>query len=373
MYKMSVRSLRSIKSCVCKDNIKCKYIVVSSSTLFHRIYKKCVNVQLSMYGCDGVKKNTYIYLNNFNIFIDTVFRMLVMFKKEFKKLREKFDFSKMILINDLHETPKKWYMWNYLTRTKANDDFIFKCAIHKLKTLSKLLDDDEMYDYDSWEEFLSQTYKGDYDFSLHYPPYKISNFYKKQNVIKKFVYLISLTQMQLSQNEILEAWKYVLNVVSKNKNVKVFCCENGEFDFNICHIFNSQRTVFITKNYVCTENIFFYDFDRVFYPAGSKIVNKFIPNNDAKLLKYERDNKKLIDYFKMCEDECHGKILDINDFMTMEIFRDLNSTYVKNVINVVKPNKFSEDEYMWVTVDLYESFLPEVLRVFGRIFEFNLC
>lgn len=370
---MSVKSLKSLKSCVCRDNVKCKYVVASSNTIFCYIFKKCVNIQLSMFGCEGVKNNTYIYMNNFNIFLDTVFRMLVLFKRTFEKLRDKFDFGKMILVDDINEAPKKWFMWNYLTRTMTDDDYLFKSAIHKLKTLSKLLDEDEKSDFDSWEEFLSQMYKGDYDFSFHYPPYRISNFYKKKETVKKFIYLISLTQMQLSQNEILMCWKYVLNVVSQLKDVKVFGSTDGKFDLNIAHVFNSQRTVFIAKEYAAIDNVFFYDFERLYYPASSVMFGKFYPDVGIKLLKYNGGaNKKLLEYFVDCERECHGKILDINDFMTVEIFRNLNETYVKNRIDIVKPGKFTEDEYTWVSIDLFESFLPEVIKTFNKMFGFNV-
>ena len=63
-------------------------------------------------------------------------------------------------------------------------------------------------------------------------------------------------------------------------------CENGDFDYNITHIFSNQRTLFITDEYVNVENIFFYDHKNVYYPYSfNKLVLKDVPNEQVKIIK----------------------------------------------------------------------------------------
>lgn len=368
MTKCSIKDVHPYK---CPDGVKAKYVVMSCDIFFHRLFRKCVNIQLQMFRCP-VKRSKYIYLNNFTIFVDTVFRMLALFKKDLNFLHNKFEFDKLILIDDIKDIPKKWKMYDELDHHNLSDDYLFKGAIHKLQTLSRMLNESEMQDFDVWEEYLSQTYKGDYHFSLHFPNYTMCNEGMKRKLIRRFVHLISLTQMQLSQAEIESAWRYVLDVMNRCSNVSVYKCKNNKFDYDIVHIFNDQKVVFITKECVFVDNVFYYDFTKLYYPAISWRKPRYEPDTNAKLIRYEPTNRRLISYFDDCQKECHGCIMDINDYMTTEIFRDLNNTYIKNIVTVVQPDKFSETEYSWVTVDMYRDLLVRTIDTFNKLFNLKL-
>lgn len=358
-----------MKKCLTHEDVKCKYLVVSARMLMYKLYKECVSIQLNMFGCSRIKPSKYIYLNNYTIFLDTVFRLIACFKKEYERLHNKFGFEKMVLIYDITGSPMKWSMWNNLINKYLSDDYLFKCAIGKLKVVARFTEDDELTDYDSWEEFLANEYKADYHFSMHHMDYKISNYYRKQKAIKEFIYIISLTQMQLSSHEIALAWDYVLGVIGKMKNVSIYKTSMQDFNYNILHVFDEQRTVVISKEKPPIDNIFYYDFNRLYYPAGLPTVKKFEPDETTQLIKWKSKMKPLIDYFKDCEDDCHGKILDINDYMTTEVFRDLNKSYIKNKLDTVTADRFDEDEYSWITVDLYRELVSETVQRFNKLFD----
>lgn len=391
------KSIKDIpKSCRCKENVNCNIIVISATKMFNFLFRKCKTEQLEMFGLSKIYKTPcYIYMNNFCIMIDTTFRLLYNFGEYYNNLVKKFGAKQIIIIDDLNKNPpdesfdkmrynatmtcpKKWNMYNYMLHGFYSDDEIYKQMMWKLKSLSKFLDEDEYENFDCWEVMLSKKFPGLYDFCLRGQPLKLHNFYIKNRILSQFVYLIALTQMQLSQFEIYMCWKFVLRQIRKNKrnDVLVYECENGGFDYNITHIFSNQRTLFVTDEYVNVENIFFYDHKNIYYPCSfSKLVLKDSPNEDAKIVKRIKRRKEinnLIDLFDICEEECNGKVLDINSAYTLSIFSNIKKLYVEQKFDELMPDKIEETEYSWVTKDYYIDVITEWINSFNKISKFKI-
>lgn len=363
-----------IQRCICRDNPQFKYIVISASYLFKYMFPKCVNIQNAMYMFENGKYNSFIYLNNYTLFIDTVFRLLVMFKKLIKQWKHEFRYEKIVLINDLtpNDLPKRRDVYHPNMKRKLNEHELYKDAIRQLKYLSIFLTDEEKYDYDSWEDYLCQTYKADYHFSLWYPNARLSNYHVKMQYIKRFMFDIAAVQTQLTSVEMIEAFRYVMNVMKDTyKYIAIYKCKSGNFDINLVHLFAKYRTLYMVHRCAVYPNAFMYDFNYVYYPSTIKCIKSFEPDITVQLFVSRCKNKfRLIDLFDICERECHGRILDINDYMTAEIFKDIISTYHHNKLDTVKPEIFDEDEYSWVTKAFYENFLDDVIIRFKNTFEF---
>lgn len=322
--------------------------------------------------------------------IDTTFRLLYKFGEYYNKLIKKFGAKKLIIIDDLNchgsddmknattICPKKWNMYNYMLHGFYPDEEIYKQMMWKLKSLSKFLDEDEYEDFDCWEVLLSKKFPGLYDFCLRGQPLKLHNYYVKNRILSQFIYLIALTQMQLSQYELYICWKFVLRQIRKNKrnDVLVYECENGDFDYNITHLFSNQRTLFITNKYVNVENIFFYDHKNIYYPYTScKSILKDIPNEETKMIKRIKRKKEInnmIDLFDVCELECNGKILDINSAYTLSIFSNIKKLYVDCEFNELMPDKIEETDYSWVTKEYYIDVITEWINSFNKISKFKI-
>ena len=385
------------KSCKCKEGVNCNTIVISATKMLNFLFCKCKTEQLEIFGLSKLYKTPcYIYMNNFCIMVDTTFRLLYKFGEYYSNLIKKFGAKQIIIIDDLNRPvsdesikdkmrhnatiicPKKWNMYNYLLHGFYSDDEIYKQMMWKLKSLSKFLDDDEYENYDCWEVLLSEKFPGLYDFCLRGQPLKLHNYYIKNRILSQFVYLVALTQMQLSQFEIYMCWKFVLKQIRKNKrsDVLVYECESGDFDYNITHIFSNQRTLFITDEYVNVENIFFYDHKNVYYPYSfNKLVLKDIPNEQAKIIKRIKRKKEidnLIDLFDICEAECNGKILDINSAYTLSVFSNVKKIYVEQKFDELMPDKIEETDYSWVTKDYYIDVIVEWINSFNKISKFKV-
>lgn len=453
-YKqLTVKSIKTIpRTSICKDVMQCNTIVVSAAYMFNKLYESCKNEQLSLFGlnnankykviknnitnhynkptdipsdttCDdtdddvsndetddiandekhnytsneranlnklNVNKFRYIYTNNYNIMIDTLFRMLYNFGILYQSLMKRFNAKRFIIINDLNPKcnnirknaelicPNKWKMYNKMYKTLCEEKYHYIQLIWKLKSLSKFLDEEEFVDYDCWESKLAKMFPDLYDFCLRGRPYRLRNYYTKKRLLSQFLYLVSLTQMQLSQYEMFICWNYLLKIIHNN-NITIYECENGEFDYNISHIFSNTRTLFITDKYVAVENIFYYDFIKIYYPFNDNhITLKDYPDINTKLIKRTKRKKifnkinGILDLFDVCEKECNGKILDINSAYTLNLFSNIKQLYKDVKFKSLMPDKIEETEYAWILKESYEEYIPGWVRAFNKISVFKI-
>lgn len=457
------------KRCICREAVNCNTIIISAKKMFRRIFRVCKFNQLNIFGMSGdLGHKCYMYTNNYNIMLDTIFRMTYLSGVHIEKLKKKFGAKEVIIIDDLNKVvrvvdngrgeggkgdtngdvdsniedevddnndnddeddetenkpppkrrwiswkerqqmwkqqqskgkaqfevvsdpkivskyicPRKWKMFDYMYRGFYDDKFIYRHMIWKLKSLRRFLDEDELEDYDCWEAMLAKMFPELYDFCLRDYHYKLHNYYIKKRLVSNFVYLISLTQMQLSQYELFVCWKYVLRNIRKSgmEGVSVYECENGMFDYNIAHAFTKQRTLFITDKFIVMENLFFFTYKRVYYPYISHesvfhynyIENypKDVPNKNAKLIKrtkFKKEFGSLLDLFDLCEKECNGKIIDINSAYTFNIFSNMKKLYAENKFEELMPEKFEETEYSWVLKESYADVVNEWVNSFNKI------
>ena len=381
------------KRCKCKESIQCNTIVVSAKILFKKLFYTSMSEQKKLFGLSGLsRKSPYIYLNNFCIMIDTVFRMIYNFGEYYNKYMRKFNAKQFIIIDDIlnpqHGTleenaikvcPIKGPLFNYVANSCCYDNTHYKHMMWKLKNLCKFLDEDELEDYDCWEVLLSRMFPDLYDFGIHARPYTIKNYYMKQRKLSKFLYLATLTQIQLSQVEIYVCWRFVLRQLRKqeSKEFMIYECDNGDFDYNITHIFNKQRTLFITDKYVNVDNIFFYNKNNIFYPCADRQLKlKDYPNEEVKLIKRIKRKKEgvttMMDLFDVCEKECNGKILDINSAYSLNIFSDMKKLYVDGLFDELMPDKIEETEYSWITKECYSELMNEWIRAFNAVSKFKV-
>ena len=160
-------------------------------------------------------------------------------------------------------------------------------------------------------------------------------------------------------------------------------CENGLFDYNICHLFRNRRTAFITDKYVCVENIFFFDYKYVYYPMysckklyGLPFLMKDIPNTNAKLIKrtkFKKELNSLMDLYDICEKECCGKILDINSAYSLSVFSNMKRLYIDKKFDELMPDKIEETEYAWLMRESYEDVVGDWVKNFNKISKIKLC
>lgn len=315
---------------------------------------------------------TYMYINNYNIFLDTILRMLVMWKKLYLEWKRDHCFEKIVIFHDytIDDVPQKYKVWSYILNGDCNEEALFKSLMIKLKAARFYLTENEKDDYDIWMDLLCRKFPGEVDFSWHYAERYYDDHVKKRKFVKDILLLIGLTQMQLSHTEIFHCWEYVLSVIVSNfPDVRVICNESNTFDMNIAKICKG-KTLFVCEEFDAIPDIVFYNFKRKYYWKSNKEPPKVLSSMQARV--WNAPTTTLLEHFKMCDKECNNRILDINDYMTTEMFKNLGDTYVKNTIDTIFPDYYDEDEYSWVTINIYETLVPKIKSDFERLFEMKL-
>lgn len=129
-----------------------------------------------------------------------------------------------------------------------------------------------------------------------------------------------------------------------------------------------EKIIFISNQFVSYTNCFIFNFKHLYYPK-LKLAQNYDISSDHELVKYERSNTKIIDYYDFCNELCMDRILDCYDYMTMELFSNIERTYKYNTIHTIKPNRFDMEDYGWITKELYQQFMPGVITTFNNVFK----
>lgn len=372
---INVKPLATLHSGKCKEFIKCEYMVVSAEYLFNELFTKCKSQQRIMYKPTSHTMGSYAYIDNFTLFMDTIYRMLVQFRQWYMLMNRRHRFTNMIVVDDFITYPAKDKVWFYPMKGYVNVEIIENHIIRVLKELSVCAKSAELDDYDHWEEILLQKYPERYNFRIHSPKEQIldrSRAWKLKCILNQY---LSLTQLQLTRVEIMHVFTYVLATVNNWESVKVYTCSNNGFNYNILSKFMSQRTLMYTPMYVVGTNLFYYHKGINHYPAVKCPLkdlddNKFKNTSLTQISKSRR--RKIIDHFKMCENECNGVILDINSYMAEDIFRNLKASFITCKPDVVLADTFCEGEYNWCEIDTFEELVVDVNSRFSKEFKMRV-
>lgn len=249
MKKYDVSELN--RSTVHREFLHVKYCVISAEYVFSKLYRKCVKVQLDTLAYDDSefrlemskwisskryrkhnskptkKHNSYIYTNNYIIFVDTVFRMVTLFDRYIKNLKNRrCEYENVVLINDISWTsiPRCHQMWNFETKSYCTREKIASMMIQDLKLISEIFLSSELDEFETFNTYLMKTFPELYHIDYFHPRARniVVTREGKEKLHQRFMYLASLLQMQLSMKEIYLAWMVVFDVIAKRKNIQAF-------------------------------------------------------------------------------------------------------------------------------------------------------
>lgn len=466
-------SSKLTKNLISTDPVHAKNLVISAEFLFNHLFKQCTKIQLSTMSFDDSeykldlehwnslstrrqrkfpkpkkKHFTYIYTNNYIIFVDTIFRMLTLFDRYIKDLkRSTFKFDNIHLINDISYTsiPKTWAVYCMVTKTFVTREKIVGLIMKKIRTLSYILRPQDMEEFELLHLNLARIYPEFYNVDIYHPRDNIPFIKRKvKNQLRnELLYLVSLLQMQLNMKEIYLAWMMVFDIISRRKDIHTYTMidkwskhnrpmyistrvdltknlfidgeylttitkhsghinnvttmnelsnwiqfkhfvsdyrhhpyrtSSNVFNFNIIHLFRKHKTVFITRNFVPYDNIFYFNCRHMYYPVAGKKYSNCKLDTSFKLIPYKQHKRTLLDCFKDIEDSCFGRILDLNEGIYFMLFDDMKAMYVNDSIgeNVVRPDSYEEREHDWLTFEMMEKFIPDIIRKFNEMFHWNV-
>lgn len=234
-----------------KEFLQAKYGVISAEYLFGKLYKQCVWIQLDVFGYDDAeykcelekwtksrryrkhnkkptkRPNSYMYTNNYVIFIDTVFRMIALFDRYIKDLSKyKCSIDNIVLINDINWTsiPRCHEVWNFASKTFCTRERIAANMIKQLKLISQTFKPDELDEFETFNSYLMKTFPELYHFDYYHPNFVTMCVTRegKEKLRKDFMYLAALLQVQLTMKEIYLAWTMVFDILSRRKGIHAF-------------------------------------------------------------------------------------------------------------------------------------------------------
>lgn len=252
LAKMKIHDVGELnRNTVHREFLHVKYCVISAEYLFSKLYRKCVRIQLDTLGYDDAdfksemaqwlsskryrkhnskptkRHNSYIYTNNYIIFVDTVFRMVTLFDRYIKDLKSKrCECENIVLINDISWTsiPRCHQIWNFETKSYCTREKIASMMIRDLKLISETFWRDELDEFETFNTYLMKTFPEFYHIDYFHPKGRVISVTQegKEKLRRRFMYLASLLQMQLTMKEIYLAWMMVFDVIAKRKNVNAF-------------------------------------------------------------------------------------------------------------------------------------------------------
>ena len=211
---MTFRSLnlRNIKTLTKDAQVLSKHlsfdnVIVSGRILLKSLYRLIMEEQTSIMGLHGHKDYHYIYFNNYIIVIDFIFRLLINFNRFYERLVNNYKARTIILINDVDEDslPQQWRIYIPKNDAYVTVEEVEIMSINKIKSLRRLLEINEMEEFDRWESYLSSKYPHHYDFCLRDNHTHIKNEKLKYKETMEFLHFIMLSQMRLTKKRLIDA------------------------------------------------------------------------------------------------------------------------------------------------------------------------
>lgn len=164
--------------------------------------------------------------------------------------------------------------------------------------------------------------------------------------------------------------QYIVDDNEQNKRQK-YKPTNKIFDFNIIHLFNSNKCLFITRQCVPYDNIFYYDFENVYYPISSPCSINCDLDENVSLTKYKQHKRTIISCFDDINRECGEHILDLNEGLYLMMYQNLHNMFVLNKVSndVPRPDIFHENEHQWILKPMMDGFISDLVRKFNQKFK----
>jgi len=363
-------------------------VVVSARRVFKNMINKCKYQQLALFSLtkgDGTNARrsgqTVVYLNNFCLMIDTVFRLTFMFSRYYSKLLKRYNVEHVIILNDVRKSDfayaDKLVIKDVVRGKQYNKKMLDLVLMWKLKGLRYWLEDEELEDFDNWESYFVKEYPGEYDYELRSRnrnvklDYNCYAEYITKLKLMEFMRMAALSQMYLNSDELFECCQFVLKNIKMNNFKNLSVCEfDNQYEADVVNKFDDKNVLYVTDWFVNYSNSYFVNKeDVVCYPFMRKNQIAYSVLNENCKLMFAKFKKSLtlINLFDVCEKACNGKILDINSAYSLNLFNDPKMLYIDVKMSDLFPDNIEEDEYMWLIKEYYFNAVAEWAIGFNHI------
>ena len=364
-------------SCKIESDMVFNKCIIELSALLKKLYFHARRVQQYVYTRIGVYKQDggFIYTNNFNLVLDTLFRMTYKLGVFLGTLKKKYKISTILIIDDVITKPDKYY--EKLAKDKPN----YTAIAHCFRTWCEYMNRDEEEDMEPMETYLSEVIPQSYNFnmrdivvnrttSIHEDNYKHDRFIALMNITRS----ISRAQTIITPAEVRGIFEFITNNLKTNKDIKMFKV-NAESDFMcIYSLFPDEPVLYcVNKYYIKNPNVFYWSDDAIYYLMLNKKMsmnNIVVPIDEAlsEIQTKVKEKSKITTFtklLKLCSDECHFGVMDINSNYRYTFFENMKELIQGETLTILMPAS-NEDMFInWISIDEYKENLPQWIHQFN--------
>jgi hypothetical protein len=324
-------------------------ILIDAQFLFKDMYKHCKEIQLKLFKPSNISEQI-IYIGAFNLCIDTILRMLILFKRFHKNITTTFNCNRVVIVNNLKSPPEQ------ASINRMNSVMIEKKAMNVFQQV--ILRSEDTSDFIEIDKYFVNKFPSEYSISRCNIPYVIHE--SADPYVRVLLKYISFDQCIPKSDDLLMWWKYCLEQIDGYCSCIVADNENIEY----------TAALFVGFNMKSIKNTYYFDMSDVYAPFRfcKRKLRKAPPSEIVHTI---TKTFKLIDFFDIIKSKTIGsQIMDINSQIIM-MFNEIKNTYWNNTIRIKTDELDDTLEYSWMLKAYYERKLPEILATFNRLFMFN--
>ena len=386
------------KRAIITEQIKCsKAVIVLSSTL-NNIYDNVQHLQHLIYNIGSYPTRDLIYTNLFNVFIDTVFRVLHKFDDILTTLTTTHNIHEIIILNDMGsivEAPVKQPHMKYIHDIKTNKTYRFtffiKLLIRSFQKSLKWLDHDDENLYNV-ERYLSSVNPAEYTFSVD----RLTTFYKlnpmpqnDENTVKRKSNIRELIcRLIMFQNSIIstkQVKRVILSFIVKHlsylfqfnkhkRENKITMFNIDTFDVELFGLFPTERVIFVHDKIVKRRGLFILWNNKLYYTQLLKQLNEYLfigqnlLNEQTVVTKYPKPD--FIELLQACEKMSYFGVFDTNANYRYTVFENIQRLIVSNQIETMLPPFIEDEDVSFVPIDDMTEQLPTLIAQYNELNRF---
>lgn len=356
------------------QNPNIKHVVIDIGYMFNKMVRSVINEQVDIFGKDFSKgmhtRFKVIFLNNYFICVDTLFRMIAHCHKFINTLKERFNVNKFYFVNSTKPDIPPWryvYCEGLSGLYPLNELYAYREAARRLYHLAKCMTEDEVEEYVPYERFIANKYPSVFYRTLHtrIVDYTYSREEKKKYKVS-FFGIMQVIQSQITSHEWEYIFKYVLRTVNRWKGVRVL----SEVSTLVEHYGAAEyavslgNAIIFSKYIIRTRGIFEYNTtNKEAYETtvAKKAPPRFANKPEIKQMRFGKKEQYTLSYmFDLCSREMENKMLSTDIYNIYNIFIKPEILYIKNK----RPKKYEDFGDNFTDIPLDKQMCIDVLKDF---------
>jgi hypothetical protein len=359
-----------------------KTAIIDYNMMFNIYYKEALRSQRSIFKINDDMRSQRLYVNNYFMLIDTIFRIYSLFDKFKHNLSTKFSTKEFYMIYENKDEKIKPYRGRFRIHGKKPLIIHIADAYRHLSTL--LTDENDISNvstYGSW--LVNKKINRIPDMRLCKKNRELLFFHEvngreSTDFINDFLYYVREYQMGLTNVQYSLVFNIVLKLLAQRYDTECLymhnknkCRRRADFDFDFVNSFKHNVIICGNKiNTKCLNAYYNFDDNDVFHfkettPKPSRLKK----HNKKQLTETEVNLFNLID---KCVEEV-GPILNINSDIVNYVME--NETYDNNstveLSKIMFPEKYSNDDfdilYSYDIQSIYTEFIQNYAQRFNIV------